>query len=50
MKTEKIKLFCKKGGETYTEEIEGDETEVKFWCPKHHVRLYKIKDEARNNN
>ena len=38
-----IKLYCKKGGEIYEEEVEKDEKEIKFTCAIHHCRLYKVK-------
>jgi len=40
-----IKLYCKKGGEIYEEEIEEDEKDVKFTCAIHHCKLYKVKNK-----
>jgi hypothetical protein len=46
-KTKIVKYTCPKGGEIYEEEIEPDETDVKFRCAIHHCRLYKVKENGK---
>ena len=43
-KTTIEKWFCKKCGGVFPVEIRKNETTTKVWCPKCHLRMFRVKD------